>query len=135
MPTKPLYPILFLRTNNLEVTRNFYENVLKSQLALDQNGCVIYLIGDYGYWGFCQTNEEILKPDQICLTIVVDSREQVDEWHKHLEESEVEVKRSPQYTSQYKIYNGFYYDPSGYTLEIQAFDKEGEPKGHNTFKK
>ena len=133
MDLVPRYPILFLKTNNMDKTRFFYENILKFPIALEQSGCIIYQIGDYGYWGFCQTEEKIEKPDQICLTLVVDSREQVDIWHKHLKESEVKVKREPQYTSQYKIYNGFYTDPTGYTLEIQVFDKDGEPKGHDKF--
>jgi hypothetical protein len=134
MDLTPKYPILFLRTNDMNKTRYFYESILNFPIALEQNGCIIYQIGIYGYWGFCQTDEPIVKPEQICLTLVVDSREQVDTWHKHLEESEVEVKMNPQYTSQYKIYNGFYIDPTGYTLEIQVFDKDGEPKGHDNFK-
>ncbi len=134
MPEKPLYPISFFRTNNLEQTRAFYEGILQLPLALEQSGCVIYLIGKYGYWGFCQTYEEITKPEQICITIVVDTRKQVDEWHTYLQEKGVEIKRKPQHTEQYKIYNGFYIDPNGYTLEVQAFDKDGEPKGHDRFK-
>ncbi len=133
MDLVPRYPILFLRTSDMKKTRNFYENILNFPIALEQSSCIIYKIGNYGYWGFCQTEEIIEKPEQICLTLVVDSREQVDTWHKHLEKSEVEVKRDPQHTSQYKIYNGFYVDPTGYTLEIQVFDKEGEPLGHDKF--
>ena len=134
MDLVPKYPILFLRTNDMKKTRNFYESILKFPIALEQSGCIIYQIGNYGYWGFCQTDEKIVKPEQICLTLVVDSRAQVDNWHKYLEKYDVEVKRDPQYTSQYKIYNGFYVDPTGYTLEIQAFDKDGEPKGHDNFR-
>ena len=133
MDLVPRYPILFLRTNDMKETRYFYEKILKFPIALEQSGCIIYLIGNYGYWGFCQTEEKIVKPENICLTLVVDTKEQVDTWHKLLKESEVEIKRNPQYTSQYKIYNGFYADPTGYTLEIQVFDKDGEPKGHNRF--
>ena len=134
MPEKPLYPISFFRTNDLEKTRIFYEEILQLPIALDQSGCIIYLIGKYGYWGFCQTYEEILKPEQICITLVVNTREQVDEWHTYLQEKGVENKKEPKHSEQYKIYNGFYIDPNGYTLEIQAFEKEGEPEGHNNFK-
>ena len=133
MPEKPLYPISFFRTNDLKKTRVFYEEILQLPIALDQSGCVIYLIGKYGYWGFCQTYEEILKPEQICITLVVDTKQQVDEWHLYLQEKEVEIKKEPQHTEQYKIYNGFYIDPNGYTLEVQAFDKDDQPKGHDDF--
>lgn len=134
MDLVPIYPILFLRTNDMNKTRNFYEHILNFPVALEQSGCIIYQVGDYGYWGFCQSEEKIEKPEQVCLTLVVDSREKVDNWHIHLEKSKVEIKRDPQYTSQYKIYNGFYIDPTGYILEIQVFDKDGEPKGHDNFK-
>ena len=63
------------------------------------------------------------------------TREEVDVWHKHLQEKNVKMNREPQYTAQYKIYNGFYSDPSGYTIEIQAFDKESQPIGHDSFSK
>ena len=95
MPEKPLYPISFFRTNDLEKTRTFYKEILQLPIALDQSECVIYLIGEYGYWGFCQTYEEIQKPEQICITLVVDTREQVDEWHTHLQEKGVEIKKEP----------------------------------------
>ena len=129
----PKYPILFLKTNKMDETKTFYEQILNFPIALEQSGCIIYRIGKFGYWGFCKTEEQIIKPEQVCLTLVVDSKEQVDDWHKHLENAKVEIKRNPKHTPQYKIYNGFYSDPNGYTLEIQVFDKDGEPEGHEKF--
>ena len=125
----------FLRTKNLEETRTFYEKILNFPVALEQSGCVIFRIGKFGYWGFCQTDKDISNPEQVCLTVVVEKREEVDAWHKHLIDNNVKLHREPQHTSQYKIYNGFYVDPTGYTLEIQAFDQEGKPVGHDDFGK
>jgi len=119
----------------MKETRKFYEEILNFPIALEQSGCVIFQIGNFGYWGFCETDKNIEQPEQICLTVVVNTREEVDVWHKHMQEKNVKMNREPQYTAQYKIYNGFYSDPSGYTIEIQAFDKEGQPIGHDDFSK
>ncbi|MFX1536926.1 MAG: VOC family protein [Promethearchaeota archaeon] len=135
MPATFLYPIIFLPTADLSQTRHFYENILKLPLALDQGACLIFRVGKYGYWGFCKQSEEgILNPEKVCLTLVVETRTEVDEWHNYLAKENVNVKRPPQYTAAYKIYNGFYLDPLGYTIEIQAFDTDGEPAGAELFK-
>ena len=133
MPKEPTYPMLFLRTNNMKETRNFYEKIFKFPVALEQSGCVIFQIGKYGYWGFCETEKEIKKPEQVCLTIVVEANEEVDEWNKYLQDHNILSTREPQETAQYQIYNAFYKDPTGYTLEIQAFAEDGRPKGHEDF--
>jgi len=128
-----LYPITFLPTVNLEQTRQFYEKTLQLSLALDQDACLIFKVGNYGYWGFCSKLTNIKYPEEICLTLVVGTREEVDDWHDHLIKENVNVKRPPQYSPIYKIYNGFYLDPSGYTIEIQAFDKNAKPAGAEIF--
>ena len=133
MQNKPTYPMTFLRTNNLQETRNFYEKIMNFPVALEQSGCIIFQIGRYGYWGFCQTDKEITDPQQVCLTVVVEERKEVDAWHDYLMKNNIKLHREPQETTQYKIYNGFYYDPNGYSLEIQAFDNDGKPKGHDNF--
>ena len=133
MTNKPIYPITFLKTKNLQTTRIFYEKIMNFPVALEQGGCIIFRIGNYGYWGFCETDEEIIRPEKVCLTVVVEEREDVEEWHKYLIENNVKLKRVPQTSSQYKIYNGFYFDPNGYVIEIQAFDQDGKPVGHDAF--
>ena len=59
---------------------------------------------------------------------------EVDEWHQYLVDAAVKVKRPPQYTTAFKIYNGFYLDPIGYTIEIQAFDPDAQPNGAEAVK-
>ncbi|MFX0096115.1 MAG: VOC family protein [Candidatus Hodarchaeota archaeon] len=125
-----LYPITFLPSADLDQTRFFYEQILNLPLALDQGACLLFRIGKYGYWGFCKQSEEgILNPEKVCLTLIVNTHAEVDEWHSYLVGKKVRVKRPPQYTAAYKIYNGFYLDPMGYTIEIQAFDKDAQPDG------
>ncbi len=131
---EPIYPITFLSTTNLEETITFYRDILKFPISLDQNNCIVFRIGKYGYWGFCKKDVlPIAKPSSVCLTVVVKTRKEVDDFHAYLLNQGVKCTRVPEYTSQYKIYNGFYSDPMGYTVEIQAFDDDGQPIGHELF--
>jgi predicted enzyme related to lactoylglutathione lyase len=131
---KILYPIVFLPTSDMRLTREFYEKTLELPVALDQKACTIFSIGKYGYWGFCNKPQEmIVNPEKVCLTLVVEDHEQVDEWHRYLVARNVKAKRRPMYTPDYKIYNAFYADPMGYTIEIQAFDADARPAGQQQF--
>lgn len=125
-----LYPIVFLPTSDMKLTREFYEKTLELPVALEQKTCTIFRIGKYGYWGFCNKPREMtMNPQNACLTLVVENREQVDEWHRYLVARNMKAKRRPMYTPDYKIYNAFYADPMGYTVEIQAFDAYARPAG------
>ncbi|MHA1224427.1 MAG: hypothetical protein ACTSSG_14505 [Candidatus Heimdallarchaeaceae archaeon] len=106
---------------------------MKFPVALEQSNCVIFKIGKFGYWGFCETDESLGETEKICLTVVVKSRTEVDEWYDYLIENKTLSKSSPQEYSKYNIYTCFFLDPSGYTLEIQAFSEESKPHGHDLF--
>ncbi|MCG3220353.1 MAG: VOC family protein [Candidatus Heimdallarchaeota archaeon] len=133
MTKKPIYPIIFLRTNKMKETREFYEEILKFPIALEQQRCIVYNVGEYGFWGFCETENEPKNPEEVVLTLVVDSEEDVIDWYNFLQIKDVRVKHPPKETPEYKIFNAFYIDPNGYLLEIQAFYEEGKPKGHEKF--
>ena len=136
MPVPINYPITFLPTTNLEQTRIFYEKTLNLSIALDQDTSIIFSVGKYGYLGFCaQSKDGLSDPEKVVLTLVVDNKREVDEWHEYLVLSKVRVKRAPQYSADYMIYNGFYFDPMGYTIEIQAFDTNSQPIGAEFFSK
>ncbi|MCK5410422.1 MAG: hypothetical protein KAJ30_09160, partial [Candidatus Heimdallarchaeota archaeon] len=54
---------------------------MKFPIALEQSGCFVYRVGNYGYWGFCEnTKEPVEKAEQVCLTVVVKTMEEVDKW-------------------------------------------------------
>ena len=126
------YPITFLPCKNLDQIHQFYENVLQLEVALEQGQCIIYKIGEsphISYWGFCSHYDEFLKPaHRVCLTLVVSTRTEVDSWHQKLVSLDIDCSKPPKYTEQFKIYNAFYRDPMGYTIEIQSFDENAKPK-------
>ena len=117
----------------MDETREFYEELLQFPVALEQNRCIIYNVGEYGYWGFCESENEPENPEQVVLTLVVDTEEDVTDWYNYLQMKGVKVKHPPKETPEYKIFNAFYIDPNGYLLEIQVFFEEGKPAGHNKF--
>jgi hypothetical protein len=126
------YSIVFLPYNNLETARNFYNGVLGLPIALEQSKCLIFHIGTNklgGYWGFCiGLKPELLDPEKVCLTLVVSTREEVDQWYKKLSSLNIPCKQIPSNKPEFHIYNVFFKDPMNYTLEIQTFDKKFAPR-------
>ncbi len=123
------YTITFLRTLKLESTRYFYEKICGFSIVLEEANCIIFEIGK-GYWGFCENNEILKYPDRICLTIVVNNREQVMKWHDKLSKH-TKVVKEPSLYAKYNLFNAFYLDPNGYTLEVQSFEKTNAIGGKN----
>jgi catechol 2,3-dioxygenase-like lactoylglutathione lyase family enzyme len=118
------YPIVFLPCRDLQIMRNFYTDILGLPVALDQGDCVVFRIGEKarGYWGFCTQKTELTHPEKVCLTLVVSSREEVDQWHRRLVNANVRCTQVPRHNQRFHIYHTFFQDPMGYTLEIQVFE-------------
>lgn len=131
MPGKFSYPITFLPCKSLEKIRNFYAEILKLPVVLEQAKCLIFQIGksdNAAFWGFCSHYTEFLtKPEKVCLTLVVESEREVDEWNSYLTSKNIFCTKEPKYNPTFKIYNAFYRDPMNYTVEIQSFDEGAKP--------
>ncbi len=69
MPVNFSYPITFLPCKSLEKTRNFYAEILKLPVVLEQAKCLIFQIGksdNAAFWGFCSHYTEFLtNPEKI----------------------------------------------------------------------
>ncbi len=110
--------ITFLPTQNLAQTAQFYEEVLKLRLALDQTRCRIYRVVQGGFLGFCLKNE-IKRPEGVILTLVT---EDVDHWQALLTEHSVPIETPPVFNPEFQIYQMFLRDPNDYLIEIQRFE-------------
>jgi len=132
MPKKFSYPITFLHCRDLLEIRSFYEDILHLTVVLEQGPCIIYRIGDHNkgaYWGFCSHYSDFLEhPEMICLTLVVDTRDDVDAWHRELILKKVKCIKPPAHMKQFGIYSAFYRDPMNHTIEIQVFDDNNKLK-------
>ena len=116
--------ITFLPTRDLAQTAQFYEEVLKLELALDQTRCRIYRVTQDGFLGFCLKDE--VKPQEgVILTLVT---EEVDHWQALMTENNVPIEKGPVFNRDFQIYQMFLRDPNGYLIEIQRFE---DPRWQN----
>lgn len=116
--------ITFLPTRDLAQTAQFYEKVLKLELALDQTRCRIYHVAKGGFLGFCLKDE--VKPQEgVMLTLVT---EEVDHWQALMAEHQVPIEKGPVFNPDFQIYQMFLRDPNGYLIEIQRFE---DPRWQN----
>ena len=113
--------ITFLQTEDLQKTTEFYTEIMKCPIIVDQGQCKIFQITKESYIGFC--SHEFLENEQkgICFTFVCNSKEEVDEWYQILKEKNVKVKEPPKENEKFKIYNFFANDPNGLLIEVQYF--------------
>jgi catechol 2,3-dioxygenase-like lactoylglutathione lyase family enzyme len=109
--------ITFLHTQDLEKTAQFYEEVMRLPLVLDQGGCRIYRSTADAYLGFCE-RAPTTPNSGVIFTIVTD---EVDGWYDHLRAADVPIEKAPATNETYGIYHCFARDPNGYLIEIQRF--------------
>lgn len=122
--------VTFLYTTNLLKTANFYQNVLKLPLILDQGTCYIYQVSTTSFIGFCQqdtppTSTINSATQNVIFTIVTPA---VDEWYAYLHQQGVEFEKPPAFNPKYNIYHCFLRDPNDYLIEIQTFLDPTWPK-------
>ncbi|MHA1205716.1 MAG: VOC family protein [Candidatus Heimdallarchaeaceae archaeon] len=59
---------------------------------------------------------------------------EVNLWAEFLKKKGVNLTKEPSMYEKYHIYNIFFKDPDGYTLEIQSFEVGYEPKNAKKFR-
>ncbi|MDA3885110.1 MAG: VOC family protein [Candidatus Delongbacteria bacterium] len=106
--------LIFFRTNDLEMIRQFYIERIGMELWHDQGQCIILKHENF-LMGFCQGNKEVDDP---CITFFYDSKEKVDlEFLKLKDASTTDPVLNP----RFNIYHFWAKDPEGRTLEFQYF--------------
>jgi predicted lactoylglutathione lyase len=113
--------ITFLQTTDLEKTTEFYTKIMHFPLIVDQGQCRIFKSSNDSFIGFCSHDFLEEKPENVCVTLVCSSKEEVDKWYQYLQEQNVTTKAPPKENKQFKIYNFFAKDPNDILLEIQFF--------------
>ena len=110
--------VVFLGTEDIERTHNFYHGVLGLQLYKDQGKCRIYRVKGGGKIGFCSHMEVVYKEKSPILTLAM---EDVDGAYQKLKSQNIKISKPPTMNDYFKIYHFFLRDPDGYLLEIQRF--------------
>lgn len=108
--------IVFFRTEDLPILKEFYQSRIGANLWKDQGSCLIFDHDDFKF-AFCKTDEE---PDTCgVITFLYDTEDEVDKVHGQLKDIAVSepVSRKP----EFNIYQFYAEDPEGRTLEFQCF--------------
>lgn len=112
--------ITFLHSQNLDLTLQFYTEVLGLPLVRDQEACLIFGVAENAYLGFCRHIEPIPPGRRVILTLVTDD---VDGWYQRLKSRGADLVSQPEANAKFEIYHFFLKDPDGYWIEIQRFDQ------------
>lgn len=112
--------IIFLGTDNLKKTHEFYQGKLGLELIKDQKVCKIYRITEQASIGFCEHIEPTVKEKSPIVTFLCDS---VDDAYNNLKDKALIINEPPKINEKFNIYHFFIKDPNGYTLEFQKFLK------------
>lgn len=110
--------ITFLGTKDLDLTSNFYLNILGLTIYKDQGICRIFNITNESKIGFCTHIPVVTNEKTPLITFIT---EHVDEVYNNLKELGIEVTKKPEINNKFRIYHFFMKDPNGYTIEIQKF--------------
>ncbi len=106
--------IVFMKSRQLSVLKDFYQTQIDCSLWLDQKDCLLFRHGNF-LFGFCQRDS---VDTSIMLTFFYDTKEEVDRMYSKLEPSST---TSPETNMKYRIYQFFAKDPEGRILEFQHF--------------
>ena len=112
--------IVFFATERLQESVAFYRSTFGAEIWLKQPDCTILKL-DNLLLGVCQ--RETADTDGI-ITIVVDSREEVDRYHERFSPL---AEGEPTANDHYQIYHFYLNDPEGRSVEVQSFDHETDP--------
>jgi catechol 2,3-dioxygenase-like lactoylglutathione lyase family enzyme len=112
--------IVFIKVDDLNSSREFYEEILGFPLVLDQGKCRIVQTkkGGGGYFGYCDSGGNSKDSGGVIFTFVTPN---VDDWYRYLETKNVELLGKPKINQEFGIYHFYFKDPDGHLLEIQKF--------------
>lgn len=112
--------IVFFATTDVPTITAFYQSHFGATIWLEQPDCTILKL-DNCLLGFC---ERPSADTEGIITIVVDSRREVDRYHERLGNI---AKDEPTLNERYDIYHFYLTDPEGRSVEIQSFEHETRP--------
>ena len=114
--------ITFTYYNDIEKAEKFYGETLGFEEVMDRDWVKIFRVGKDSHIGLVNAEKGYLKPQAekpVMLSVFV---EDVDAWHKHLEERGVKTNHPPQKSGDIDMRGFLTWDPEGYAVEFLTFD-------------
>ncbi len=115
-----MHGIVFFKTGDLGIIREFYSKVLELPIWLEQGACVIFRNGNQ-LLGFCQSDN---ADTEGTITFFFESRSKVQEAFKKFRSIALDPPRE---NPKFSIFHFWAKDPEGRDLEFQSFDHTLEP--------
>jgi predicted enzyme related to lactoylglutathione lyase len=118
--------ISFLYYKDLAKACKFYEEIFNFDLVIDQGWAKIYKIANGALLGLVDEKRGYFnwqKDKTIMITLVTQSKDDVDIWYNKLKEFSVKFLSEPRNVEEINIRCFLFEDPEGYAIEIQHFLK------------
>lgn len=114
--------IVWVYTEDLETTCDFYGRLLGLELIRDEGTARIFRTVGQAAIGVCQAFEDrVVQPAGTMITLVNDD---VDAWYADLKEKGADLLGPPRRLEAFGIYGFFARDPNGYVVEFQRFESK-----------
>ena len=111
--------MVFFPCKSIDVTRNYYQNVLGFEIYKDL-GKSIWVDGGRGYIGFVEYDPPRPPASGACISFNLCSKEAVDEMYRKLNTlPALGLQGEPKMHPDFPVYSFFLSDPNGYLLEFQ----------------
>ncbi len=110
--------ISFYPVNDINITADFYLNIIGLKLSEDMGNAKIFDTG-YGYWGFVQYEDRKASPNGLCLSLNCEDNLDVDAFYNKITKKGVATLGEPKMHAKFPVYSFFLNDPNGYLLEFQ----------------
>ena len=109
--------IVFFKTKNLDVLKNFYLNEIGCRIWLEQADCCIFKFGNM-LFGFCDR----VDVDRCgMITFFYETKAEIDVMYSKFSSI---AEDKPKLNPKYRIYHFFAKDPEDRTIEFQWFEKK-----------
>lgn len=113
--------VIFLPCGNIRKTEYFYHDILGLPIVQKQSENLSIFDTGYGYWGFCQYNDDrplLSGPKGVCLSLNLESEEAVINTYERLKD-QCEVYKAPERHPVFPVFSFFLLDPDHYLVEFQ----------------
>jgi len=116
--------ITWVYTQTLEHSAAFYRDTLGLKVSRDAGTAMIFETSPNTFIGVCEVfGDRVVQPDGGMITLLVETKDQVDGWYSRLAERGAGTAGPPEELPRFGIYSFFCSDPNGYTIEFQTFVK------------